>query len=58
MEMFETIISAFDFMSGQRTQWSRGSIVDATALSKAMLNFDLIITLHCWAVHVLHWESD
>ena len=45
VEMFESIIRAFDQVTTNSSDWSRDSTTDAMSLSKAMLNFEFIITL-------------
>ena len=40
------IIKSFDDATNNPSTWSRDAIVDAEALSKAILNFEFIITLH------------
>ena len=46
MALYDNIIKAFDDVVSNSDHWSRDSIVDAVALSKAILNFEFIITLH------------
>ena len=46
MALYDSIIKAFDDIVSDSDHWSRDSIVDAVALSKAILNFKFIITLH------------
>ena len=45
VDLFDSI-NLFDQVTNNPSNWSRDSLVDATSLSKAMLNFDFIVTLH------------
>ena len=46
MDLYDSNVKAFDDIVSNSDYWSRDSIIDAVALSKAILNFKFIITLH------------
>ena len=57
MALYDNIIKAFDDVVSNSDHWSRDSIVDAVALSKAILNFEFIITLHVVERYMSFTES-
>jgi len=57
MDIFDSIIKSFDQVASNPSSWSRDSTVDAVSLSKAMLNFDFIITLHTVERYMSYTES-
>lgn len=46
MALYDSIVKAFDEVVNNSDHWSRDSVVDANALSKAILSFEFLITLH------------
>ena len=57
MDIFDSIIKSFDHVTTNSSDWSKESLVDAVALSKAMLNFEFIITLHIVERYMSYTES-
>ena len=57
VDLFDSIINSFDQVTNNPSNWSRDSLVDATSLSKAMLNFDFIVTLHLVERYMSYTES-
>ena len=57
MDIFDSIIKSFDHVSTCPSDWSRDSLMDAVSLSKDILNFDYIITLHTVERYMSHTES-
>ena len=57
MDVFDSIVKAFDHVSSNSLDWSRDSVLDAVSLSKAMLNFEFIITLHTVERYLSYAES-
>ena len=57
MDMFDSIIMSFDHIAENPSAWSRESIVNAESLSKAMLHFQFIITLHSVERYMSYTES-
>ena len=46
IDLFDSIMKSFDEVTSNPSKWSKDSLVDAATLTKAMLNFEFIITLH------------
>ena len=46
MDMFSQIITTFDHIVANGSEWSRDAVLDASSLMKCMLNFEFIVTLH------------
>ena len=57
MDLYDSIVKAFDHVISNSDDWSRDSIIDAVALSKAILNFEFIITLHVVERYMSFTES-
>ena len=57
VDLFDSIINSFDQVTNNLSNWSRDSLVDATSLSKAMLNCDFIVTLHLVERYMSYTES-
>ena len=57
VDLFDSIIMSFDQVANNSSNWSRDSLVDAVSLSKAMLNFEFIITLHIVERYLSYTES-
>ena len=57
MDLFHIIIDSFDQVTNNPSNWSIDSLVDATSLSKATLNFDFIVTLHLVERYMSYTES-
>ena len=57
MELFDSIVESFDHITVNSSSWSKDAIVDAATLSKAMLNFEFIITLHTVERYMSYMEG-
>ena len=57
IDLFDSIIKSFDEVTSNPSKWSRDSLVDAATLTKAMLNFEFIITLHVVERYMSYTES-
>ena len=57
MDVFDSIVKAFDHVSSNSLAWSRDSVLDAVSLSKAMLYFEFIINLHTVERYLSYAES-
>ena len=57
VDLFDSIIMSFDQVANNSSNWSRFLFVDAVSLSKAMLNFEFIITLHIVERYLSYTES-
>ena len=58
MALYDSIVKVFDDVVSNSDHWSQDSIVDAVALSKAVLNyFEFIITLHVFERYMSFTES-
>jgi len=57
MALYDSIVKAFDDVVNNSDQWSRDSVVDAIALSKAILSFEFVITLHVVERYMSFTES-
>ena len=57
MDSFDSIIKSFDSITSNASNWSRDSVVVALSLSKAMLNFEFIVTLHVVEQYMSFTES-
>ena len=57
MDLYDSIVKAFDHVISNSDDWSRDSIIDAVALSKAILNFEFLITLHVVERYMSFTES-
>ena len=57
MDIFDSIIKAFDHVAANTSSWSRDSVVDAISLNKAMLDFEFIITLYLVERYLSYTEN-
>lgn len=47
LDMFDSAVKSFDHIVSNRSEWSRDAVIDTVSLSKAILDFEFIITLYC-----------
>ena len=57
MDIFDSIIKSFDHVTSNPSNWSWDFVSDAISLSKAMLNYEFIITLHTVERYISYTES-
>ena len=57
MDMFDGIIECFDSISNDPSGWSRDATVEAVALCKCLLDFEVIIALHIVERYMSYIES-
>jgi len=57
MDIFDSIIKAFDHVAANTSSWSRDSVVDAISLNKAMLDFEFIITMYVVEQYLSYTEN-
>lgn len=57
VELFDSIIKAFNEVTSNPSKWSRDSLVDAMLLTQAMLNFEFILTLRVIERYMSYTES-
>ena len=46
MDMFDSVVKSFDHIVCNHSDWSHDAVIDAISLSKAILDFELIIALY------------
>ena len=46
MDMFDSIVQAFEHIANNHSEWSCDSVIDAVSLTKSILDFEFIIALH------------
>ena len=57
VELFDSIIKAFNEVTSNLSKWSRDSLVDTMSLTQAMLNFEFILTLRVVERYMSYTES-
>ena len=57
VELFDSIIEAFNAVTNNSSNWSKESLVDATSLTHAILSFEFILTLRVVERYMSYTES-
>ena len=57
VELFDSIVKAFNEVTSNPSKWSRDSLVDAMSLAQAMLSFEFVLTLRFVERYMSYTES-